>query len=146
MKIKRRPRFIWEGKEPINIREFGGTPPLLDVSHAMDVSCCPIRNVPSVPRTFCPIYVELHRNQVGTSWMSRGLAPRPSPGYFRGIPATKFLYVFFNFRIFAINQNCMTVTLHNCPWTTLIFCSLPFLKKARNTTKKTRIFLFMPNP
>ena len=32
--------------------------------------------------------------QVGTSWMSQQLAPKPSPGHFRGIPATKFLYVF----------------------------------------------------
>ena len=43
---------------------------------------CPIvsrGHVLFVPRTFCPLYVELHIHQVGTSRMSpAGLTPRPS--------------------------------------------------------------------
>ena len=60
-------------------KKFGGTPPLLDRNHPVDVSRLSCENVPSVPRTFCPIYVELHRHQVGTSRVSLGLAPKPSP-------------------------------------------------------------------
>ena len=41
----------------------------------MDVSRLSRGSVPSVPRRSCPIYVELHINQVGTSWMSRDSPP-----------------------------------------------------------------------
>ena len=52
-------------------QKVGGTPPLLDRNHPVDVSHLSCGNVPSVPRTFCPIYVEMHIHQVGTFRMSR---------------------------------------------------------------------------
>ena len=61
-----------------NIEKYGRTPSRLDRNHPVDVAHLSHGNVLSVPRTFSPIYVDLHRNQVGTSWMSRGLAPKPS--------------------------------------------------------------------
>ena len=73
-------------KKPINIKKFGGTSPYLDCSHAMDVSRLSRGNVPSVPQTFCSIYVALHRAQVGTSRVSLGIAPKSSPGHLPGIP------------------------------------------------------------
>ena len=59
-------------------KKFGGTPPLLDSNHLVDMSGLSRGNVPSVPLTFCPIYVELHINQVGMSWMS-GAPPHTVP-------------------------------------------------------------------
>ena len=44
-------------KKPINIKKFGGTPPLLDRKHPVDLSCLSCGHVPFVPQTFCPIYV-----------------------------------------------------------------------------------------
>ena len=67
------PRRPWEEKK--NIPKLGGTPPLLDCNHPVDVSRLSHGNVPSVPRTFCPIYGELRINQVGTSRMSQGSPP-----------------------------------------------------------------------
>ena len=64
-------------------------------SRTFGSQCLSHGNAPRVPWTFCPIYVKLHTNQVGTCQMCRGLAPKPSPGCFRGIPTTKSLYVFF---------------------------------------------------
>ena len=52
----------WLGKtKPKNIKTFGGTPPFLDRSHLGDVSRLSCGNVWSVPQTFCPIHVDLHR-------------------------------------------------------------------------------------
>ena len=42
-------------KNPINIKKFGGTPPLLDCNQPVFRG-----NVAFVPRTFCPVYVEMH--------------------------------------------------------------------------------------
>ena len=67
---------IGKRRKPINIKKFGGTPPPLDRIHPVDVSQRLSReNVPSVPWTFCPIHVELHINQVGTSRTSRDSPP-----------------------------------------------------------------------
>ena len=79
---------IGKREKPMNIKKFSGTSPLLDLSHPVDVSRLSRGNVPSVPWTFCPIYVTLRRNHVGASWI-------PSLGHFRGIPTTKALHVFF---------------------------------------------------
>ena len=59
--------LIGKINKPINIKKFGGTPPLLDRNHPVDMSCLSRENVSSAPPTFCPIYVGLHTNQVGTS-------------------------------------------------------------------------------
>ena len=59
-----------ERKNQKNIKKFRGTPPLLNRDHPVNVSRLSRGNVPSVPWTFCPIYVELRINQVGTSRMS----------------------------------------------------------------------------
>ena len=46
----------------VNTKEFGGTSKFRSqLSRGFG---------PCVPRTFCPICVDLHRNQVGTSWIS----------------------------------------------------------------------------
>ena len=66
--------FKLVGREkPINIQKFGGTPLLLDHNHPVDVSHLSRGNVPSVPWTICPIYVELHINQVRTFLSKRVL-------------------------------------------------------------------------
>ena len=54
------------GKNPINIKNFGGTPPLLHRKHPLDMSHLSRGNVPSVPHMVCPIYVVFHINQVRT--------------------------------------------------------------------------------
>ena len=64
---------------------------------------CPVcRNVLFVPWKFCPIYVELQSRDVPDP-PCPGLAPKPSPRYFLGIPTTKFLnvtnYVFLFVRL-----------------------------------------------
>ena len=61
-------------------------------------------NVPIriLPRTFCPIYVDLHRSQLGTSRMSLGLFSKSSPRRFGGISTTKSLYVCFVYRFFLL--------------------------------------------
>ena len=59
-------------KKPINTKKSDRTPPHLNCNHSVDVSRLSREDVPSVPRTFCPIYVELHVSQVGTS---RGFVP-----------------------------------------------------------------------
>ena len=64
-----------EEENPKNTKKFGGTPPLLDRNHPVEMSRLSPGNVPSVRWTFCPIYVELHRNQVGTSLTSRDSPP-----------------------------------------------------------------------
>ena len=76
-------------------------------NHPVDVSRLSRANVPFVARTFCPIYVELHINQVGTSRM---LAPKPSPGHVQGIPTIKFL-CFFVYR-FLFSLLLSVVLLH----------------------------------
>ena len=65
------------GREnPLDIlKKFGATLPLLDRNHPVDVSRLSRGNVPSVPQTSCPIYVELHINQVGTSRMFQDSHP-----------------------------------------------------------------------
>ena len=55
---------------------------ILDCNHPVDVSRLSRGNVSSVPRTFCPIDVELHRNQVRTSWVSRETHPQTIPETF----------------------------------------------------------------
>ena len=58
------------------IKKFGGTPPHLESNHPVEVSCLSRGNVPSVPRTFCPICVELiTHDQVGMSQVSRDSPP-----------------------------------------------------------------------
>ena len=69
----------WEGEKTTNIKKLGGTPPLLDRNHPMDVSHLSRGIVPFVARTFCPIYVEIHINLI-----------QVRPGR---TPTTKFLYV-----------------------------------------------------
>ena len=68
------------GRKTINIKKFGGTPPLLDRNHPVDVS--------RSSRICCPIYVDLHISHVGTCQMSCCLAPKPSLGHFHGRPTT----------------------------------------------------------
>ena len=46
----------------------------------VDVSRLFYGTVPFVPRTFCPVHGEFRSDQVGTSRMSRGLAPLTVPG------------------------------------------------------------------
>ena len=75
-----------DGTPKISIKKFGGTPPLLDCIHPVDVSRLSSGSAPFVPRAFCPIYVELHRKQVGTSWMCRDSPPnrpRDTPKAYR---------------------------------------------------------------
>ena len=50
-------------------------------------------NVPFVPWTFCPTWVDLHRDPVQTSRISLALAPKLSPGHFWGILTKKILCV-----------------------------------------------------
>ena len=65
-------------RKTINIKKFGGTSPRLHRNHPVDVSHLSRGNAPSVPWTFCPIYVELHINQVLSSRISRdSLRNRP---------------------------------------------------------------------
>ena len=67
--------ITWEEHKPISIKTFGRTPPYLDCNHPVDVSCLSRGDVPSVPRTFCPICVHWHGKQVRTSQMSRDSPP-----------------------------------------------------------------------
>ena len=72
----------WEKKKKtINIKKFGGTPHFRIWTTTIQWTCA-VRlshgSVPSVLRTFCPIYVELHINQVGTSPDVPGFPP-PNP-------------------------------------------------------------------
>ena len=80
-------------EKQINIKKFGGTPPLLDRNRPVDMPRLSRGNIPSVPRTFCPIYVELHTSPGRDVPDVPGLAPKPSRGHFRprGMPTTKFL-------------------------------------------------------
>ena len=82
-------REIWR-----DISTSGPQPPV-------DMSRLSHRNVPSVPWTFRRLYVELHRDQVGTSRCPGDTPPNRPLGHFRGIPTTKFLYVFFVDRFFS---------------------------------------------
>ena len=57
-------------------------------------------SVPSVPRTFCPLNVNLRINwpkRPGCPWD----VPNLSPGRSHGVPTTKFLYVIFLYRCFS---------------------------------------------
>ena len=80
--------LVGREKKPIKIKKFGRIPPLLNCNHTVDVSRLSCGNVPSVPRTFCPVYMELHTNEVGISRLSRDLTPKPPPGHFQGIRTT----------------------------------------------------------
>ena len=55
--------------------------------------------VPSVPGTFCPFSIDLHRNQAQMSQVSLG-RPEFVPGTSPGHPTAKFLYVIFLYRFF----------------------------------------------
>ena len=66
-------RISWKEKT-ISIKKFGGTP-LFDRNHPVDQSRLSRGSVPFVLRKFCPIYVELHISQIGTSRMSRDSPP-----------------------------------------------------------------------
>ena len=52
-------------------------------------------------------YVEVHKFRPGHPGCP-GLAPKPSPGRFQGIPTTKFLYAFFvsGFSSLSTGKNC----------------------------------------
>ena len=71
------PERSW-GRKIINIKKFGGIPPLLDCH--VDVSRLSRGNVLFVPWTFYSIHLELNINQVGTSQMSRDSPPNSPPG------------------------------------------------------------------
>ena len=65
------------------MKKFSGTPPLLDRNHPMDVSRLSRGNVPFVPQTFCPLYVELkHTTGLGLP-RSPGTRPQTIPGKHR---------------------------------------------------------------
>ena len=89
-----------ERKKPINIKNFGGTPPGVrpvspgDTSHlSRDMSRL------SQGTCFCPFSIDLHINQAQMSQVSLG-----RPEFVRGTPpghlTAKFLYVIFLFRFF----------------------------------------------
>ena len=91
-----------ERKKPINIKNFGGTPPGVrpvcpgDTSHlSRDMS-------PSVPGTFCPFCIDSHINQAQMSQVSLG-RPEFVPGTPPGHPTAKFLYVAFLYRFFSLH-------------------------------------------
>ena len=82
----------WGKKKPINIKNFGGTPPWC-VSH--------LSRHMSLPRTFCPLNVNFHINRPKRPecpWDVLNL----SLGRFQGIMTTKFLYVMFLHRAFFV--------------------------------------------
>ena len=96
--------FDRKRRSPINKSVFGGTPPQLDCDHPVDMSRLSRRNVPFVPRTFCPLCVDWHRNQARTSYMSLELPSKPFTGHFQSIPTTKFLYVFLVYAFSTFNK------------------------------------------
>ena len=66
-------RISWEEKNDKH-KEIRRDP-LFDRNHPVDQSRLSRRSAPFVLRTFCPIYVELHISQIGTSRMSRDSPP-----------------------------------------------------------------------
>ena len=72
-------------------KEIWRTPPLPDHSHPIDVSRLSRKNVPFVPRTFCPICVVLSEDAMGGSKKEGGGKPhewQPSQKIGSGPPRT----------------------------------------------------------
>ena len=69
-------------EKPINIKKFGGTPPLLDRNHPVDMPRLSRGDIPSVLRTFCPIYVGIIHKSGRDVPDVPGLALKTSPGHF----------------------------------------------------------------
>ena len=93
--------LIGERTKPINIKNFGGTPPGVrpvcpgDTSHlSRDMSRLSWGQ-------FCPFSIDLHINQAQMSQVSLG-RPEFVPGMPPGHPAAKFLYVIFLYRFFSL--------------------------------------------
>ena len=91
-----------ERKKPINIKNFGGTPPGVrpvcpgDTSHLS-------HDMSRLSRgTFCPFSIDLHINQAQMSQVSLG-RPEFVPGMPLGHPTAKFLYVIFLYRFFCLS-------------------------------------------
>ena len=61
-------------EKPIDIKKFGGTPPLLDCNRPVDMP-----PPPSVLRTFCPIYVGITQIRSGRPGYP-GTRPQTVPG------------------------------------------------------------------
>ena len=87
-----------ERKKPINIKNFGGTPPGVrpvcpgDTSHlSRDMS-----------RLSHPFSIDLHINQAQMSQVSLG-RPEFVPGTPPGRPTAKFLYLIFLYRFFFLS-------------------------------------------
>ena len=91
--------FIGERKKPINIKNFGGTPPGVrpvcpgDTSHLS-------RDMSRLSRGHSvPFSIDLHINQAQMSQVSPG-RPEFVPGTPPGHPTAKFLYVISLYRFF----------------------------------------------
>ena len=70
-------------KKTINIKNFGGTPHGVCPVCPMDMSHLSRGNVPSVPRTFCPLNWNFHMNwpkRPGCPWDVPNVPPGTLPG------------------------------------------------------------------
>ena len=88
-----------ERRKPINIKNFGGTPPGLCPVCPVDMSHLS-RHLSRLSR---PLNVNFHINRPqcpGCPWD----VPNLSPGRSRGIPTTKFLYVIVLYRFFVLHN------------------------------------------